>query len=100
MNYIGPLEITLSYCATIYTEEICSPLSTQRSISKMNKKPKVGNLQETEILQQNKKIDARVVGAQTKLERQLKDLGVEVKPKFNIDPPLGHGKIRLCKHNF
>ena len=66
----------------------------------MSDKPKAVVLQELEILKRNKKIDARVVSAQTELERQLKVLGVEVKPEFNLEPPLGRGRMRLSSRNF
>ena len=66
----------------------------------MNRKPKVVKLQKTKILENNKKIDARVVDAQTKLEHQLKGVGVEVKPEFKIEPPLGQGRMRLLSRNY
>ncbi len=65
----------------------------------MDKKLKDVNLRESEILKHNKKIDVRAVGAQNELERQLKDLGVEAKPEFKLEPPLGRGESRLCGHN-
>ena len=66
----------------------------------MNDKHTVIEFRKKEILKRNKKIDARVVRAQVKLERELRGLGVEVKPEFNVEPPLGRGRMRLCSHNF
>lgn len=66
----------------------------------MSDNSKAEVLQETEILKRNKKVDARVVNAQIKLELQLEVLGVEVKPKFNVEPPLGRGRARLYSQNF
>ena len=66
----------------------------------MNEKSMVVELRKTEVLERNKNIDARVVKAQAKLERELKGLGVEVKPEFKVEPPLGRGKMRLYSQNF
>lgn len=37
----------------------------------------------------NPRIDMGTVNAYEKLERQLKKLGVKVKPEYGIEPPLG-----------
>ena len=37
----------------------------------------------------NKRIHSGIVAAHEKLERKLKKIGVEIKPVFNIAPPLG-----------
>ncbi len=66
----------------------------------MSAKPGMVKLQETEILKRNTKIDAHVVSAQAKLERELKDIGVEIKPEFKVEPPLGRGMTRLSRQNF
>ncbi|MDE0305271.1 MAG: hypothetical protein OXI87_10360 [Albidovulum sp.] len=66
----------------------------------MGTKPNVVKLQKTEILSRNTKIDARVVSAQARLERELKGLGVEIKPEFKVEPPLGRGTTRLSSQNF
>ena len=57
-------------------------------------------LRETEVLEHNKNIDVRVVRAQAKLECELRELGVEVKPEFKVEPPLGRGTMRLRNQNF
>ena len=41
------------------------------------------------VLATNPKIDVEVVAAYKKLERELKDLGVEVKPRYTLSHPLG-----------
>ncbi len=42
-----------------------------------------------EMLKRNTKVDVGTVFAYKKLERALEKLGVEIKPSFNIAPPLG-----------
>ncbi len=66
----------------------------------MSGKTKITKLQMAEILKRNKKIDLRLVNAQASLERKLKRLGVEVKPEFRLEPPLGGGKMRFFGGNF
>ena len=66
----------------------------------MSGKPKMVTLKKTEILERNKNIDSKLVSAQDNLELRLKNLGVEVKPEFNLEPPLGRGKLRLNSRNF
>ncbi len=66
----------------------------------MKAKPAIVELQETEILRRNTKIDVRIVSAQAKLERELGELGVEIKPEFKLEPPLGRGTWRLSSRNF
>lgn len=44
---------------------------------------------QNKVLSQNKRIHSGTVAAHEKLERKLKKLGVEIKPSFNIEPPLG-----------
>ena len=66
----------------------------------MSGKPKMVTLKKTEILERNKNIDPKLVSAQDNLELRLKNLGVEVKPEFNLEPPLGRGKLRLHSRNF
>ncbi len=60
----------------------------------MNKRNDV-NLQKKEILERNKNIDVNIVNAHDKLESQLRKLGVEIKPKYSLDPPLGGTRKRL-----
>ncbi len=66
----------------------------------MGEKSRIVKMRKAEIFERNRKIDTRLVNAQAELERQLKNLGVEVKPKFTIEPPLGRGKTRLANRNY
>jgi len=66
----------------------------------MDTKKEIRKLKDTEILKRNTKIDAKIVRAQAKLESELSWLGVEVKPEFKVEPPLGQGTMRLCSKNF
>lgn len=49
------------------------------------------------VLKRNKGINTKTVAAHEKLERELRQLGVEIKPHFNLEPPLG--RTRLGIHN-
>ena len=42
-----------------------------------------------ELLGRNGRIDRKVVTAYKKLEDELKDLGVQRKPRYSLEPPLG-----------
>ncbi len=66
----------------------------------MSGKPKIVELQKAEILERNRRVDSKVVNAHVNLERRLKRLGVEVKPEFKVEPPLGRGRTRLLSRNF
>ena len=48
-----------------------------------------------EILKKNPRIDLKLVRHQEELERELEKFGVDIKPKFRIEPPLGGTKLRL-----
>lgn len=50
-----------------------------------------------EVLKKNAKINSATVDAHRNLERELKKLGVEVKPEFRLEPPLG--RTRAGFHN-
>ena len=52
-----------------------------------------------DLLERNVKIDRRTVAAHEKLEQELKKLGVEIKPSYNLEPPLGRSKILLQNGN-
>ena len=52
-----------------------------------------------EVLRRNPKIDVALVAAHERLEQQLRRLGVEIKPAYNIDPPLGQRPIRIHNHS-
>ena len=43
----------------------------------------------SKILGKNKGINRGTVAAHERLELELKQLGVEIKPRFNLEPPLG-----------
>lgn len=61
--------------------------------SVMNKK-EIEQLQQ-ETLRKNPRVDTSVVAAYRRLEKKLAKLGVEVKPKYNLEPPLGQDRIRI-----
>ena len=46
-------------------------------------------LNEANILRGNPSIDSRVVRDFAELERELQSLGVDVKPRYHLSPPLG-----------
>ena len=50
-----------------------------------------------EVLKRNKRINTDTVAAHEKLEKELEKLGIEIKPSFNLEPPLG--RIRTGIHN-
>ena len=52
-----------------------------------------------EVLRRNKKINTETVAAHEKLERELQKLGIEIKPSFNLEPPLGPSHIGVHNHN-
>lgn len=52
-----------------------------------------------EVLRRNPKIDASVVAAHERLERDLKKLGVVIKPSYNIEPPFGRRPTRIHNHS-
>ncbi len=63
----------------------------------MRDQRKLGNLKK--IAKENKNIDKAVVSAHEQLERELSKLGVEIKPTFNIEPPLGRNRTGCCNPN-
>ena len=52
-----------------------------------------------EILKRNKRINTETVAAHEKLERELQKLGIEIKPSFNIEPPLGRSRTGIHNRN-
>ena len=48
---------------------------------------------------QNPSVDVAVVTAHEQLELELKKLGVEIKPIFNLEPPLGRDRTRIHNHS-
>ena len=51
------------------------------------------------VLKRNKKINTETVAAHEKLERELQKLGVEIKPSFNLEPPLGRSRTGIHNRN-
>lgn len=47
------------------------------------------------ILKTNPQIDTKLVEKFHNLESQLNKIGIDIKPKFNIEPPLGGSNIHL-----
>jgi len=52
-----------------------------------------------EILKRNNNINTETVAAHEKLERELRKLGVEIKPSFNLEPPLGRSRTDIHNRN-
>lgn len=52
-------------------------------------------MKKAEILRRNPMVDPDLVARHEKLELELHRLGVDTKPKYNIDPPLGGPRLHL-----
>ena len=52
-----------------------------------------------DVLRRNPKIDAAVVAAHERLEGELKRLGVEIKPRYGIEPPFGQRPPNIHNHS-
>ena len=52
-----------------------------------------------DVLERNTRINVDTVAAHEKLERNLKKLGVEIKPSYNLEPPLGRNPARFHNRN-
>ena len=52
-----------------------------------------------EVLKRNKRINTETVAAHEKLKGELLKLGVEIKPRFNIEPPLGRSRTGIHNRN-
>lgn len=50
-----------------------------------------------DVFSRNTKIDANVVAAHERLEKDLKRLGVEIKPSYKLDSPWRRNRTRI--HN-
>ena len=50
-----------------------------------------------DVLERNTRINVNTVAAHEKLEENLKKLGVEIKPSYNLEPPLGRNPSRFHK---
>ena len=51
--------------------------------------PRTSSVFREELLARNSQVDRRVVSAYRRLEGELKDLGVQKKPQYSLEPPLG-----------
>ncbi len=65
----------------------------------MPKKRKISLSHKKEMLDRNAKINVDTVAAHEKLERDLRKLGVEIKPSFNLEPPLGRNRTGIHNRN-
>ena len=65
----------------------------------MSKKRKISLSDQKEVLDRNAKINIDTVAAHEKLERELRKLGVTIKPSFNLEPPLGRNRTGLHNRN-
>ena len=61
--------------------------------------PKAPHLDKEALLRQGTKIDRQVVAAHERLERKLLKLGVEIKPRYSLEPPLGTNRARARNLN-
>lgn len=52
-------------------------------------------MEKAEILKINPKVDPILVERYEKLNSELRRLGIDTKPKFNLEPPLGGDCLRL-----
>ena len=48
-----------------------------------------------DVLKRNTRINFATVAAHERLEEKLKKLGVEIKPSYNLEPPLGTNPDRF-----
>lgn len=65
----------------------------------MSRKRATSTSYREKILKRNKKINTETVAAHEKLERELQKLGVEIKPSFNLEPPLGRSRTGIHNRN-
>lgn len=65
----------------------------------MSTKPTTFESYQHEVLKRNNRINAETVAAHEKLERELQKLGVEIKPRFKLEPPLGRSRIGIHNRN-
>lgn len=52
-----------------------------------------------EVVERNARVNEATVAAHERLEQELKKLGVDTKPRFEIEPPLGSSRTRLHSRN-
>jgi hypothetical protein len=77
---------------------IGTQLGTPGVISDMVTKAHRSPLRE-EVVERNAKVNEVTIAAHERLERELKKLGVDTKPRFEIEPPLGSSRTRLHSRN-
>ena len=65
----------------------------------MSQKQIASPLSLKDVLKRNPGINRGTVTAHEKLERELKKLGVEIKPSYNLEPPLGRNPTRFHSRN-
>lgn len=65
----------------------------------MSKKRKISLSDQKEVFDRNAKINVDTVTAHEKLERELRKLGVTIKPSFNLEPSLGRNRTGLHNRN-
>ncbi len=61
----------------------------------MSKTRVASRLHRDKMFERNARINIKTVSAHEKLERDLKKLGVEINPSFNVEPPLGRDPTRF-----
>ena len=65
----------------------------------MSKKAAASMLDRKKVLQQNRNVNSDTVAAHERLEQELKKIGVEIKPRFNVEPPLGSDRTGCYSRN-
>ena len=65
----------------------------------MSAKTEISPSDRERIIKKNKNINGETVTAHEKLERELRKLGVEIKPIFNVEPPLGRNRTGCYTQN-
>ena len=65
----------------------------------MSKNTAISPLDRKKLLNQNSNINSETVAAHEKLEQELEKLGVEIRPRFNVEPPLGSNRTGCYSRN-
>ena len=65
----------------------------------MKERVEISSSDREKIINQNKYINKETITAHEKLERELRKLGVEIKPTFNLEPPLGWNRTGCYTQN-
>lgn len=61
----------------------------------MSKTKVASRLDRDEVLERNARINVKVLNVYGKLKRELRKLGVEIEPSYNLEPPLGRNPARF-----